>query len=156
MFRKYIESNKYLYIKDKELVKNLYAIKIQFVRMYTLDKLDLFMRIWMKKLAEYMFLLTKYISVNNKLDVTNKYKIQDVLKNFNKTLNPVLYNPQSVYTRSELKRIYLDRRTALIHVETIPGIEVLLPSHWEDIEIIHMRPAYYCKPFDSITVLALG
>lgn len=152
-----ILGDKYLYVKDVDFIRNLYALKIKFMKQYTYEKLDLFMKIWMKKLSEYLFLYNEYLSRYSHLDVSSTYRIQDVLKAFNNTEKLEQFSENIVYKYCKLKRIYLDRKTALIHIDLLENIRPLVPSYWENIEVVFMRPTYHCKiPSDSHRSLILG
>lgn len=148
-------SNKYLYIREKESVKHLYAIKFKRKDKYNLKKLDIFLRIWMKKLAELVFLRTNYLKIYDKINATEPYGVQRILKRF-KGEKVGVFEEDKIFRGSKIKRIYVDRKTVLVHTEMSADMDILMPVFWEELQIIFMKPVYYCRPMKLVPSLSLG
>lgn len=66
----------------------------------------------------------------------------------NKTYNVLLF--------MKFKRIYLDGKTALLQAQINSNMEPVPPGVWNNLTVIFMKPAYYCKSFDGVPSLGLG
>ncbi|XP_045491215.1 adhesion G protein-coupled receptor E5-like isoform X2 [Colias croceus] len=147
------ESNKKLFIREKESLDNVYAVLLRHYRKIKLDIVEKLTRIWEVKLKEYIYLRTKYESVFGEISLN---KTEEVLKSF-KESNPGLdLKEKIVVQKLNVKRLYLDAQTVLLHVEISPEYKPVTPGFWDGIEIVFMKPVYYCKGFDSVPTVALG
>ncbi|XP_038215558.1 adhesion G-protein coupled receptor G6-like isoform X2 [Zerene cesonia] len=147
------ESNKKLFIREKESLDNVYAVLLRHYRKIKLDIVEKLTRIWEVKLKEYIYLRTKYESVFGEMS-TNR--TEEVLKSF-KESNPGLdLKEKIVVQKLNVKRLYLDAQTVLLHVELNPEYKPATPGLWDGIKIVFMKPVYYCKGFDSVPSAALG
>lgn len=54
------------------------------------------------------------------------------------------WEDRDIVQNKKLKRLYLDAKTALLHVELHPDMKPVKPGQWESILIEYMRPVYYC------------
>lgn len=146
------ESNKALFIRTKQLQANSYAIRIRQKTEYKLDERDPLSKDWVetttKKLEEYIFYRTKYFQIYGDLEPAD-------LKGF-KSSHPGLKPKHDELSNMELKRLYLDGKSALIHIRLNSDMLPVPPGVWEDLEVVFMKPAYYCKGFDAVPTLSLG
>lgn len=149
------ESNKVLFIREKQSVGNVYATKIRMKKPYNFENLEKTYRQWLKKLKEFIFYRTKYTRIYGEESLYAN-DTQKVLKQF-KSVSPDLdWKDKDVIHNSKIKRLYLDGRTALLHIELNSEMMPVMPGFWEDMEVEYMKPAYYCKGFDSVPSLKLG
>lgn len=149
------ESNKALFIREKSSTLNLYAIKIRVKRKYSLENLEKPLKEWSEKLSEYIYLRTKYAQVYGSTELALGEKTEDVLKRFKKQNVGGAYK-ESLFNFLKVKRLFLDRKTILVHAQVKTGVEAVVPGEWEGLEIVFMKPAYYCKGFDNVPTLPLG
>lgn len=139
------ESNKALWVREEQSLRFNYAVKISFNKEYRFDILDRLKKIWEKKLKEYIFYSTNYYKINGELDqIQDPKSFEDVLKDF-KLSHPDL-NPKEkdIIYGMKLKKVFLDGKTALIHLQLNPRMKPVQPGTWEDIEIVYMKPVHYC------------
>ncbi|XP_045533779.1 adhesion G-protein coupled receptor G2 isoform X1 [Papilio machaon] len=149
------ESNKVLFIREKQSVGNVYATKIRLKKPYNFENLEKSYRQWLKKLKEFVFYRTKYTQIYGEESLYAN-DTQKVLKQF-KSVTPGLdWKDKEIIHNSKIKRLYLDGRTALLHIELNSDMMPVMPGWWEDMEVEYMKPAYYCKGFDSVPTLKLG
>lgn len=128
-------------------------MKLRHHDLYKLDDIKDLSKIWEFKLKEYIYYRNKYERVYGDL-YNNATEV--VLKNF-KNSNPSFdLEHEPIISKIKLKRLYMDRRTVLIHVQLNPVMNPVTPGVWEGLEIVSMKPVYYCKSFDSIPQLPLG
>lgn len=134
----------------------MYAVKMKLKNKYKIDNLDKIYKNLEKKLREYIFYRTKYAKINGDIDTADHTKSETILKVF-KNLNPRSdFKDKDVITDVKIKRLYLDSRTVLVHIELNPEMNAVPPGTWDSLEIISMKPAYYCKGVDSVSTLSLG
>ncbi|XP_050344930.1 uncharacterized protein LOC126769941 isoform X2 [Nymphalis io] len=145
------ESKKVLFVREKQSLINVYAIKLKNNKLYKLDDLPKLFKIWEMKLKEYIFYRTKYINVYGEI---NSNVTEEVLKSFKNS--GLGQNEKSVILKMKLKRLYMDRRSVLVHVELSPDMKPVAPGFWDQMEILSMKPVFYCKGFDTIPQMALG
>ncbi|XP_046964496.1 uncharacterized protein LOC124533333 isoform X2 [Vanessa cardui] len=145
------ESKKVLFVREKQSLINVYAIKLKNNKLYKLDDLPKLFKVWEAKLKEYIFYRTKYINVYGEI---NSNITEDILKSFKNS--GLVQNEKSVILKMKLKRLYMDRRTVLVHVELSPDMKPVTPGFWDQMEILSMKPVFYCKGFDTIPQMALG
>ncbi|XP_064071783.1 uncharacterized protein LOC113404752 isoform X1 [Vanessa tameamea] len=145
------ESKKVLFVREKQSLINVYAIKLKNNKLYKLDDLPKLFKVWEAKLKEYIFYRTKYINVYGEI---NSNITEDVLKSFKNSV--FVQNEKTVILKMKLKRLYMDRRTVLVHVELSPDMKPVTPGFWDQMEILSMKPVFYCKGFDTIPQMALG
>ncbi|XP_047527962.1 uncharacterized protein LOC125064781 isoform X2 [Vanessa atalanta] len=145
------ESKKVLFVREKQSLINVYAIKLKNNKLYKLDDLPKLFKVWEAKLKEYIFYRTKYINVYGEI---NSNITEDVLKSFKNS--GLVQNEKTVILKMKLKRLYMDRRTVLVHVELSPDMKPVTPGFWDQMEILSMKPVFYCKGFDTIPQMALG
>lgn len=150
------ESNKALFIRERQSLINYYAIKIRLKTEYKFENLEDFYKDWQKKLEEYIYYRTKYVRVFGELELTDSISTEDVLKSF-KASHPGLNwkDKDSIY-KIKIKRLYLDGKTALVHVQLNPEMSAVPPGFWDGLEVEYMKPIYYCKDFDTIPMMPLG
>lgn len=145
-----IESNKVLFVREKNSTINTYAVILKEKEKYNLYNIDNLKKDdWEVKLGEFIYYKGKYI-------ISSPDPSEDDLKKF-KTNNPVLEsNQKQVIRRMSVKRLYLDGKTALVHIELIPGVSPVSPGYWNGLEIVSMKPVLYCRGVDSISTSILG
>ncbi|CAG5011324.1 unnamed protein product [Parnassius apollo] len=150
-----VTSNKVLFIREKQSMINMYATKIRMKRRYNFENLEKMYRVWVKKLAEYIFYVTKYSKHYDELSLyTND--TEKLLKQFKSSYPGLEWKAKEIILSVKLKRLYLDGRTALIHVELNPDMLPVPPGWWDEMEVEYMKPSYYCRAFDSVPTLKLG
>lgn len=149
------ESNKALFIREKASVKDLYAIKIRVKRKYSMENLAKSLKEWSEKLSEYILLRTKYAQVYGDSDLVLGEKTEDILKRF-KDQKVGASPKESVFNFLKVKRLYLDRKTILLHAQMKTGLEAVSPGEWDGLETLFMKPAYYCKGRGTVPTLPLG
>uniref|UniRef100_A0A1E1WIF6 G-protein coupled receptors family 2 profile 2 domain-containing protein n=1 Tax=Pectinophora gossypiella TaxID=13191 RepID=A0A1E1WIF6_PECGO len=148
------ESNKALFIREKQSLINYYAIKIRLKTEYKFENLEQFYRDWERKLEEYIFYRTKYFKIFGELELSDASSTEEALKSF-KASHPGLKWKEVIY-KIKIKRLYLDGKTALVHVQLNPEMLPVPPGRWDNVEVEFMKPIYYCKGFGSIPMMALG
>ncbi|XP_045485066.1 uncharacterized protein LOC111001031 isoform X2 [Pieris rapae] len=147
------ESNKILFIREKQSVVNVFAVKLRHQKRLKLDVIDKMSKLWEMKLKEYIYFRNKYESVFGEL---NSNKSEETLKSF-KLSNPGLeWKDKSIIEKIKVQRLYLDAQDVLLHVELSPNIFAVSPGVWDGLEIMYMKPVYYCKGFDTVPTVALG
>ncbi|CAH0702067.1 unnamed protein product [Spodoptera exigua] len=153
------ESNKALWVREEESLRYNYAVKLVLDKEYTFDNLERLKKNWEKKLKAYIFYSTNYYKINGGTEVTQDPKIfEDILFAF-KTAYPDL-NPtkeKDVFYGMKLKKVFLDKKTLLIHLQLNPKMLPVQPGTWEGLQIVYMKPVYYCNAdshefLESITV----
>ncbi|CAH2086900.1 unnamed protein product [Euphydryas editha] len=145
------ESKKILFVREKQSLINVYAIKLRNNKLYKLDDLPKLFKIWEIKLKEYIYYRTKYINVYGEI---NSNITEEELKGFkNSGLVP---KEKSAILKMKLKRLYMDRRSVLVHVDLNPEMMPVTPGFWNQMEILSMKPVYYCKAFDTVPQMPLG
>ncbi|CAH0406742.1 unnamed protein product [Chilo suppressalis] len=149
-------SNRALFIRSKESVLNLYACKIRLRKEYRFDNLEKLYKVWKKKLEEFIYYKTKYTSVYGDMNTTNHYEAERVLKAFKSAKPDLNWKDSDVIFNLKIKRLYLDARTALVHLMLNPEMQPLMPGVWDNVEVLFMKPAYVCKGFNSVPTLHLG
>lgn len=155
-------------LPEESKVYNLYACKIRVSRNYDLSHLDSLLRVWKKVLKRYIYLQTLYIGENgNSENIT-----EDMLLSFEKK-KELEWKDSKVIDDLRIKRLYLDSRTVLLHLVLNPDMKQLLPGTKMNIidtrtlgadihpapdtlEVVFMRPAYFCKGFESLPNRELG
>ncbi|CAK1552668.1 unnamed protein product [Leptosia nina] len=146
------ESNRVLFIREKQSVVNRYAVKIRHFRRLKLEAIDKLVPIWEMKLKEYIFFRNKYESV---FGAFNSNYNEDTLKSF-KFSNPALnWKEKVILEKVKVQRLYLDAQSVLLHVELSASINVVAPGFWDGLEIVYMKPVYFCKGFDTVPTVAL-
>ncbi|XP_050665186.1 uncharacterized protein LOC126965591 [Leptidea sinapis] len=145
------ESNKVLFIREKQSIINKYAVKIKHNKKITLDDIDELSDDWKDVLSEYILLVNKYEDMYGKLDTNDT---EEILKTF-VNLNPEVKKESTVAHNKKVKRLYLDGQTVVLHLELSPGRRPAPPGRWRDLEILYMKPTYYCRGSHS-TTLELG
>lgn len=148
------ESNKVLFIREKQSLVNYYAVKINFKGKHKYDDLDDYLDHWQKKMEEYIFYRTKYIKVFGELQMDNQTSEQ-ILKEFKASHSGLRYKEKDLIHKIRVKK-YIRGREALLHVQLKPEMMPVPAGTWDDIEVVSMKPAYYCKGLDSIPMLPLG
>lgn len=145
-----IESNKVLFIREKNSTINTYAVVLKEKEKYNLNNIEqLKADVWEVKLGEFIYYKEKYMK-------SSSDPSEEDLKKF-KMNNPILEsNQKQVIRRMTVKRLYLDGKTALVHIELIPGVSPVSPGYWNGLEVVSMKPVLYCKGVDSIGTSILG
>ncbi|CAG9095528.1 unnamed protein product [Plutella xylostella] len=149
------ESNRELFIREKTSVVNLYAIKIRVKVEYTFENLDKLLRDWSKKLGDYISLRTMYSKIYGDFELANG-NAEATLKGFRDRTTTVPTAKDGALQFLKLKRLFLDGKTALLHALVTPTMLPVPPGEWEGLEIVFMKPAYYCKGFETVPQLPLG
>ncbi|CAG9783488.1 unnamed protein product [Diatraea saccharalis] len=149
-------SNRALFIRSKQSVLNLYACKIRLKNEYRFENLDKLYKVWKKKLEVFIYYRTKYVSVYGDMNTTDPYEAERLLKAFKSAKPDLNWKDSDVIFNLKIKRLYLDSRTALVHVMLNPEMQPLMPGLWDTMEVLFMKPAYFCKGFNSVPTLPLG
>ncbi|KAH9634823.1 hypothetical protein HF086_012237 [Spodoptera exigua] len=136
------ESNKALWVREEESLRYNYAVKLVLDKEYTFDNLERLKKNWEKKLKAYIFYSTNYYKINGGTEVTQDPKIfEDILFAF-KTAYPDL-NPtkeKDVFYGMKLKKVFLDKKTLLIHLQLNPKMLPVQPGTWDGLQIVYMKP----------------
>lgn len=70
---------------------------------------------------------------------------ESILKDF-KSSHPDLYpkDKEEVLYGFKVKKLFLNGMTVVLHLNLNPRMKPVQPGKWEDIEIVYMKPVYYC------------
>lgn len=146
---KSVETDKTLFIREKDSLENVYAVKMRSIKPYDGDHFDSPRRKWEKHLKEYIYYTTKYYQYHSEMPAGND--TEEILKSFKSSKGIVDAKGEDIVRDIDLKRKYLDNATVLFHVTLYPDMKAVAPGKWDSIEVLHMRPVYYCKEFLSDT-----
>ncbi|XP_068629938.1 uncharacterized protein [Battus philenor] len=149
------ESNKVLFIREKQSLTNIYATKIRLKKRYNFENLEKMYRSWIKKLKEYVFYRTKYTQIYGEGSLYSN-DTEKLLKQFKNSSPGLDWKDKEIVHNTKIKRLYLDGRTALLHVELNSDMIPVTPGWWDDMDVEYMKPAFYCKDFDSVPARKLG
>ncbi|KAI5646152.1 7 transmembrane receptor (Secretin family) domain-containing protein [Phthorimaea operculella] len=151
------ESNKVLFIRVKQSVLNSYAISIILDEPYKFDNLVTAKRDWEKKLEDYIYYRTRYVSVYGEFEL--KEGAEEKIKNFKadteRTMGSDAKDLKTI-NNLKIKRLYLNRKKALVHVQLNRAMMAVGPGRWDDLEVEYMKPVYFCMGFDTVPTKALG
>ncbi|XP_026742549.1 uncharacterized protein LOC113504459 isoform X2 [Trichoplusia ni] len=139
------ESNKALWVREEQSLRYNFAVKMYLDKEYRFDNLERLKKIWEKKLKEYIFYSTNYYKINGGIEQTQDPKtFEDVLKDF-KLVHPDL-NPREkdIIYGMKFKKVFLDARTVLVHLQLNPRMTPVQPGTWDGIKIEYMKPVYFC------------
>lgn len=153
------ESNKALWVREETSLQNNYAVKLVLDQEYTFDNLERLKKNWEKKLKAYIFYSTSYYKINGGAEVTQDPKVfEDTLFAF-KLAHPDLKptKEKDIIYEIKLKKVFLDKKTILIHIHLNPNMLPVQPGSWEGLQIVYMKPIYYCNAdnhdfVESVTV----
>ncbi|XP_047988378.1 adhesion G-protein coupled receptor G2-like isoform X1 [Leguminivora glycinivorella] len=155
------QSNKVLFVREKH-VENLYAIKITLRGRYRFENIDKQYRVWERKVKEYIYYRTKYFERFGEITAANAHAAEGVLQNYKRSTGDDSgegsFKETDVIYMVKIKRLFLDGRTVLLHVQLNPTMRVVPPGFWEGLEVIYMRPAFFCSgnALPGITRVPLG
>lgn len=142
------QSNKVLFVR-KKLVENLYAIKIKLKGRYRFENFDKQFKIWDRKIKEYIYYRTKYVERFGEITTINGHEAEGILQNYKRSTGDDSgegsFKETEVIYMTKTKRLFLDGRTVLLHVQLNPMMKVVLPGYWEGLEVVYMRPAFFCS-----------
>lgn len=148
------ESKKTLFIREKASLINFYAIKLKHAKVYSTYNVEPLLNLTEMRLKEYIYLRTKYESVYGDLDAN---VTEEVLRRFHSdNYFGIEWKENSAILKPKIKRLYVDRRSMLVHVKLHHDMRPVTPGVWKDIEILFMKPVFYCKGFDSVRQHFLG
>lgn len=144
------ESNKLLWIREEQSLKNTYAVKLQFNKEYTFDNVEKISKIWERKLKDYIFYSTNYYNIHGDVDRNEDSEaFQNTLKEF-KELHPELTpKEKDIIYDMQIKKIYLDGKTALVHLQLHPTMKTVQPGWWSDLKVLYMKPVHFCRVGDQ-------
>lgn len=149
------ESNRALFVRERQSVVNVFATKIRLKKRYNFENLEKVYRVWIKKLREYVFYRTKHAQIYGEGPLYSN-DTERILKQFKSSTPDLDWKEKEIIHNSKIKRLYLDGRTALLHIELNSEMLPVPPGWWDDVEVQFMKPAYYCRGFDSVPTLKLG
>ncbi|XP_075969098.1 uncharacterized protein LOC142972144 isoform X2 [Anticarsia gemmatalis] len=138
------ESNKFLWIREEQSLNSTYAIRLKFGFEYDFNNIEKVSKIWEKKLRDYIFYSTKYYEINTEIDRVENETFQDTLKEFKRT-HEGLKPKGLIIFGMRIKKIYLDRKTAVVHFQLNPTMKPVQPGWWENLYVIYMKPVHYCE-----------
>ncbi|XP_063821445.1 uncharacterized protein LOC135071614 isoform X2 [Ostrinia nubilalis] len=155
-------SNKTLFVKRQEDTLNLYATKIRLSSDYNVKYIDSLHRSWKEKIKQFIFNRTRYIEVfGDSENIT-----EGMLRSFMGEKDVWGISEAEVIRDSRIKRLHLDLRTVLLHIELDPEMKPLPPGTrislgytgdgFNYLDVVFMRPAYVCKGFESLPSRKLG
>ncbi|XP_013199458.1 adhesion G protein-coupled receptor L3 [Amyelois transitella] len=130
-------TSRVLFIKEGHNLWHSYAVMIN-VDEYNVESLDIRKIEWKEKLEE-IFIKTRCEKNYN----NGTYENCDGYNESVKELSAETKKGQ-VIREFKVKRVYVDKRTVLLHVDLNFEIPPLAAGVWEDMEILYMRPVYYC------------
>ncbi|XP_035436335.2 uncharacterized protein LOC118266856 isoform X3 [Spodoptera frugiperda] len=151
------ESNKALWVREETSLRYNYAVKLVLDKEYTFDSLERLKKSWEKKLKAYIYFSTSYYQLNGGSETTQDPKVfEDVLFAF-KMAHPDLSPTKDVFYGMKLKKVFLDKKTILLHIQLNPSMLPVQPGTWEGLQIVYMKPVFYCNAdhhdfAESITV----
>ncbi|XP_052737653.1 uncharacterized protein LOC112042944 isoform X2 [Bicyclus anynana] len=146
-------SKKVLFIREKDSLVNVYTIKLKYLKTYIMDDLEELYTILEARLKEYIYLRTKYEKIYGDVGIN---VTEEVLKGFQSINYGLDWKEKTIIVGLKIKRLYVDRVSILLHVELHPDMVPVTPGVWEDIDILFMKPVFYCKGFDSVPQLSIG
>ncbi|XP_063531353.1 uncharacterized protein LOC134742253 isoform X2 [Cydia strobilella] len=155
------QSNKLLFAREKH-VENLYAIKIRLKGRYRFENIDKQYRIWERKVKEYIYYRTKYVERFGEITTTDGHEAEGLLQNYKRSTGDDSgegsFKETDVIYMIKIKRLFLDGRTVLLHVQLNPTMKIVPPGYWEGLELLYMRPAFFCAGdgLPGIKRVALG
>ncbi|XP_028168089.1 uncharacterized protein LOC114358344 isoform X2 [Ostrinia furnacalis] len=155
-------SNKTLFVKRQEDTLNLYATKIRLSSDYNVKYIDSLHRSWKEKIKQFIFNRTRYIEeFGDSENIT-----EGMLRSFMGEKDVWGMSEAEVIRDSRIKRLHLDLRTVLLHIELGPEMKPLPPGTrislgytgdgFSYLDVVFMRPAYVCKGFESLPSRKLG
>ncbi|XP_021188434.3 uncharacterized protein LOC110374861 isoform X1 [Helicoverpa armigera] len=139
------ESNKALWVREEQSLRYNFAVKLALTKEYTFDNIDRLKKIWEKKLKEYIFYSTNYYRINGGLETIQDPKAFEAILNGFKLAHPDL-NPKDkdIIYDMKLKKLFLDGKTVILHVQLNPRMKPVRPGTWDGVEIVYMKPVYFC------------
>lgn len=144
-------SEKVLWIREKQSLENTYAVKLYFGRPYDFNNVKDISDTWKKILKEYIYYSTEF-SKTQVAYIEDPKAFENTLKDF-KTVNPELSPKGDIIYNMRIKRIYLDRRTALVHLQLNPTMKPVRVGWWSNLRVFYMKPVRTCtvddQKFDS-------
>ncbi|KAG6448639.1 hypothetical protein O3G_MSEX005616 [Manduca sexta] len=150
------ESNMQLFIREKQSLANVYAVKIRLKDKYKLESIE---KLWQNKLSEYIFYLTRF-SKEHRVRFPDKalQNVTDIEKEIKtyKAEVPVDWKDKDIIRNRKVKRMYMDVNTALVHIEVNPDMRAVPPGSWDGVQVLFMRPVYYCPALDTVAATPLG
>ncbi|XP_053625008.1 uncharacterized protein LOC128683407 isoform X3 [Plodia interpunctella] len=151
------QSNKVLFVRERESLINLYSVKIKLINdNYTFSNAAKKKEFWIDQLQEYVFYRTKYVQMFDVEKILNPIEAQKILRDFKASRTELRWRDSEAIYNSVVKRLYMNKNTVLLHVELNPEMIPVTPGFWGNIEVVAMKPAYYCKGFDSVPRLSIG
>lgn len=151
-----IKSNTVLFNRERDSLVNLYVVRIKVKDKYKFDEAEDLKDEWKEKLEEYIFFRTRYVQMFDDYKIIESYGAERILKSFKDSRPDLNWRSGEAISKITVKRLYMDKQTVLLHVELNPEMIAVTPSYWDELEVQFMKPAYYCKGFDSIPRRALG
>lgn len=112
-----------------------------------LDKIDDSMKIWEKKLKDYIFYSTMYQKSvgTGDLDIVDPKDYKRTLEQFKEDHPELKSKKDKILFKTKLKQLYLDKKTALLHVQLDPTMRAVLPGWWSNMMVVIMQPVRYCS-----------
>uniref|UniRef100_A0A2A4JGD6 G-protein coupled receptors family 2 profile 2 domain-containing protein n=1 Tax=Heliothis virescens TaxID=7102 RepID=A0A2A4JGD6_HELVI len=152
------ESNKALWVREEQSLRYNFAVKLALTKEYTFDNIERLKKIWEKKLKEYIFYSTNYYKINGGLEQIQDPKAFEAILTDFKISHPDL-NPKEkdIFYGMKFKKLFLDGKTVILHLQLNPRMQPVQPGTWDGIEIVYMKPVYFCLAdnhefVESITV----
>ncbi|XP_026329453.1 uncharacterized protein LOC113237279, partial [Hyposmocoma kahamanoa] len=138
------ESNKALFIRDKDSLINCYAVKLNIIKEHSKNFYD----DWLDKLKQYIYYRTKYVESN--YVVTGEKISETVLKSF-KEMYKLKYKfnwtVEEVILRYTIKKDFFYGKPMLVHVWLDRNMKPVPPGTWDYLTVESMKPVYYCPAF---------
>ncbi|KAJ2952471.1 hypothetical protein O0L34_g6782 [Tuta absoluta] len=151
------ESNKVLFIREKQSLLNSYAILINLDEPYKFDDLTNATKDWEKKLEEYIYYRTRYVNVYGEFELKEgaEEKIKSFKADTERTMGSDAKNIKTI-NDLKIKRLYLDGKKALLHLQLNRAMMAVGPGRWDNLEVEYMKPVYFCMGFDTVPTRPLG
>ncbi|XP_059047971.1 uncharacterized protein LOC131843360 [Achroia grisella] len=142
------ETQKTLFLGDKKLLAKQYAIKIKLYNEYSLKDIEEIKTIWQEKFKRSISFRRRNVNKNGVESIKNT-NLSKHLETDNLNLDDT-----STISNIKLKRIYIDKRTVLFHVQISEDMIPFDIAKTEDAEVLSVKPVYYCDGLDVVTPLS--
>lgn len=147
-----IISRKVLFVQEQANLNNLYAALIKIKEKYTPDKVSEIKLQLDDKLKKIINFQIQYAETyDNSNNAYEEFNIQ-----FYDTISELDLRDDNEHFKSAIKRLYLDQQTLLLHIQWDADMELEVSGTWGDVEVLHVKPAFYCKETDDIPTLTAG
>ncbi|KAM3961846.1 uncharacterized protein ACR2FA_004170 [Aphomia sociella] len=147
------ESEKILFLHNETRLADLYAVKIRVDNEYSFEDDEDIKEHWEDELEKLIYYRTKYVQMYG-AEGLNDTNITNVLEDFR---NSQPYSSDDeVISKINIKRMYMDKRTILFHVQVREDMIPVDPAKIRNGEVLYMKPVYYCRSYDSAPPMSIN